>query len=103
MSSWYKIPLTQAQIDAWGQYHIVEAFSRYRLLSLDTSDLALFAAPTPQEGLTLYFTPACYPHCSDFIYLHTHYSVSPCEKPTEPVLLLAGDQDAWRQFSLIHP
>jgi hypothetical protein len=95
MASWYQISLTHAQIDAWGQYRIVEAFSRYRLLSADASNMALFAAPTPQEGLTLYFTPACYPHCRDFIYLHARYSVSPYEKPTEPVVLLAGEQDAW--------
>lgn len=107
MSSWYKISLTPSQVDAWGQHRIMEAFLRYCLLSLDASDMALFASPSTPEGLTLYLSPACYPDCRDFIYLHTRYAVSPCEKPTEPVLLLADDQlagpqDAWEHFGLVH-
>jgi len=107
MASWYKISLTHSQVDAWGQHRIMEAFARYGLLSSDASDMALFASASTPEGLTLYFSPACYPHCSDFIYRHTRYAVSPCEKPTAPVILLAGEQmadqqDAWQRFGLVH-
>jgi len=98
MSSWYKISLSATDYNAGKGTDIQLKFAEAIIKSGRPTDLALFSNRQTGKQINLYFSPPSFPYMQSLLLA---YSGEPCEKPTEPVWVLVGEEDSVEKFALV--
>jgi len=92
--TWYKISLTQDQVEEREIFTLRDRFHKLFLDSGCPKNMALFSTPPlSKNDWPFYLSPACLPVAESLI---ASYSGVPCEKPKKEEFLscVAGDGDA---------
>lgn len=90
--SWFKIPLSAAQVGDGVEMKILDLFSEAFMSAKGPPDMALFTVKLGLGGVELFFSPGSIPHA---LVIIAQYGGQECDKPAkESVVLLSGHADA---------
>ena len=92
--SWFKVLLTQGQLETEELQSLQERFQKLWLASGSPKEMALFseAWPTSAGRPSVYFSAGCLPVAESLI---AYYSGTSCERPRKDIVLLVGHANAW--------